>query len=90
MRVVVRVYTALREKLGWSSKEVELAGGRATLAEVVNSVEVLRDLVGERLLQDFIVLVNGRNARLLNGLETELADGDVVDIFPPAAGGGTD
>ena len=87
MRVVIRVYTALREKLGWSSREVEVAGDRATLAEVLTSVEVLRDLVGERLLQDFIVLVNGRNARLLNGLETELADGDVVDIFPPAAGG---
>jgi len=87
VRVVIRVYTALREKLGWSSREVEVAGDRATLAEVLTSVEVLRDLVGERLLQDFIVLVNGRNARLLNGLETELADGDVVDIFPPAAGG---
>lgn len=90
MRVVVRVYTSLREKLGWSSKEVEVAGEGATLAEVLSSVEVLRDLVGERLLQDFIVLVNGRNARLLKGLETELADGDVIDVFPPAAGGVTD
>jgi molybdopterin synthase sulfur carrier subunit len=36
------------------------------------------------------VLINGRHCtHLPNGLDTELRDGDQVDIFPPIAGGRT-
>jgi len=34
-----------------------------------------------------IVLVNGRDARDLNGLDTVLHPGDIIAIFPPVAGG---
>jgi len=33
------------------------------------------------------LLVNGRGLHLLEGLKTVLAEGDVVAIFPPVAGG---
>jgi len=33
------------------------------------------------------ILQNGRNIQFVDGLESELADGDVVAIFPPVAGG---
>jgi molybdopterin synthase sulfur carrier subunit len=33
------------------------------------------------------VMVNGRDIRHLDGIETVLAHGDTVDIFPPVAGG---
>jgi molybdopterin synthase sulfur carrier subunit len=33
------------------------------------------------------LLVNGRGLHLLQGLKTVLADGDVIAIFPPVAGG---
>jgi molybdopterin synthase sulfur carrier subunit len=33
------------------------------------------------------ILVNGRSISMLNGLKTELADGDVLAIFPPMGGG---
>jgi len=32
-------------------------------------------------------LVNGNSTSTLNGLETELADGDVLAILPPVGGG---
>jgi sulfur-carrier protein len=33
------------------------------------------------------ILCNGRNIKYLNGLDTRLADEDVIAIFPPIAGG---
>jgi len=33
------------------------------------------------------IFVNGRNVRQLAGLDTELADGDVIRLVPPIAGG---
>lgn len=36
---------------------------------------------------ELVILVNGRNIDTLNGLETELGDGDVVTLLPPFAGG---
>jgi molybdopterin synthase sulfur carrier subunit len=32
-------------------------------------------------------LVNGKSATTMNGLETELKDGDVLAILPPVGGG---
>lgn len=34
-----------------------------------------------------IILVNGRDARDLNGLDTALKPDDIIAIFPPVAGG---
>lgn len=33
------------------------------------------------------VLINGRNISFLNGLATPLSEGDIIALFPPAAGG---
>jgi len=86
MKVIVRVYTFLREKLGWKEKEFHLSEG-AKLADLIKGVDELRNVLGENPLQGFHILVNGVNVALRQGLETPLKDGDVVDIFPPAAGG---
>ncbi len=42
------------------------------------------------LSQMGIVLVNGHDARDMQGLETELCSEDVIAIFPPVAGGACD
>jgi molybdopterin converting factor small subunit len=34
-----------------------------------------------------VILINGRNMNIFDGLDTELNDNDVVAIFPPVAGG---
>jgi len=41
----------------------------------------------DQLHKWIIILRNGRNINVYNGLDTKLTDGDVIAIFPPVAGG---
>lgn len=84
MGVRVRVYGDLREALGWSQIEVE--GGR-TLGETLREVPLLWESISKYPFDTLIVLINGQNARLSGGLEAAVKEGDVIDVFPPAAGG---
>lgn len=45
------------------------------------------DASGEEIGEKTIILVNGRRAEFLNGINTELKDEDTVQIFPVVAGG---
>ena len=36
---------------------------------------------------ELVILVNGRNIDTLDGLDTQLKDGDSVTLLPPFAGG---
>jgi molybdopterin synthase sulfur carrier subunit len=89
MRVTIHVYAFLKEKTGWESRVVELERECVKLMDILESVPELRNVIlaGDDIDRNFIVLLNGRNIRLLNGLDTLIADGDRVDIFPPAGGG---
>jgi len=43
---------------------------------------------GDERLREFIrIMKDGKDITHLDGLETELDDGDTVSIFPPVAGG---
>jgi molybdopterin synthase sulfur carrier subunit len=42
---------------------------------------------GGNLRSDVKILRNGRNIVFLNGLDTELNNGDTIAIFPPVVGG---
>ncbi|MEN2999758.1 MAG: MoaD family protein [Acidilobaceae archaeon] len=84
MGVRVRVYGDLREVLGWSQKEVE--AGR-NLGETLRKVPLLWESVNKYPFDTLMVLINGQNVRLSGGLEASVKEGDVIDIFPPAAGG---
>jgi len=85
--VRVRVYATLRERVKWSEKLVDVAGSEVTLSELLERVPDLKKAIEEVGIGTFIVLVNGHNIQLLQGLETRVRDGDVVDVFPQAAGG---
>jgi molybdopterin converting factor small subunit len=55
-----------------------------------NSAELKRSLIDPELnspLPNAIILVNGRDIGLLNGLETKLAGGDEVILIPVIHGG---
>lgn len=96
MRVKVRYFTTLRELAG--SQEEDLAiKDEATLADLVEMVAskygkeacnylYQRGKIG-KVDPSIYFLINGKNSRILSGMDTKLKDGDVVAIIPPIGGG---
>ncbi len=87
MPVKIRIYATLRERVKWDSKNVELRESEVTLLELLEEISDLKKAMNDIGLENFIILVNGHNIMLLQGLETKVKEGDTVDIFPQAAGG---
>jgi MoaD family protein len=97
MRIKVRGYLTLRDAIGGGPDRV-VEAGRLTVAGLV---ERLSEELGEEFTEaisaggragakgrNLVILVNGRHvAHLPEGMETELADGDEVAVFPVVAGG---
>ncbi|RLF98344.1 MAG: molybdopterin synthase sulfur carrier subunit [Thaumarchaeota archaeon] len=91
-KVKVLVFVSLRDKVGWSQKEVMVDGDKIRdLLKSIKSVDgrSLYEIVTEngKLRPNFLILLNGREISFLNGLNTKIKDGDTISIFPPAGGG---
>ena len=90
MSIEVRIPTILRQYTG-GAKAVEGAGD--TLAALVDDLEArypgLRDrLVENGELRRFVnVYLNDEDVRFLDGLKTQVGDGDSVTVLPAVAGG---
>jgi molybdopterin synthase sulfur carrier subunit len=90
MAIEVRIPTILRQYTG-GAKAVDGAGD--TLAAVIDDLEGrhpgLRDrLVDNDGLRRFVnVYLNDEDVRFLDGLKTEVRDGDSVTVLPAVAGG---
>lgn len=97
MKVSVRFFTTLREITGKreetldfsDSKQITVAKVLGKLAERYGKgfVEYVYDSKTGGVKGFLQFLINGRSASTLKGLETELADGDVLAIIPPVGGG---
>ena len=66
--------------------------GETNVRELLNLLcdtpERLDEILDNENLKPFIIILkNGRHIQHLNGLETELEEGDNIAIFPPIAGG---
>ena len=91
MAVTVRIPTTLRPLSGGvSTVEVEAC----TLAAVISNLEAAHPGFGDRLLDDegnlrrFVnVFVDDDDVRYLDGLKTDVPDGQTVSIIPAVAGG---
>jgi len=91
VHVTVKVFGALREHLGADSRAVGIPDG-GTIRDVLRVLAaVVPELVAEleRGLSDgyLNVLVNGRNARFLEGVNTRLLGGETIAFLPPIGGG---
>ncbi|TML91039.1 MAG: MoaD/ThiS family protein [Actinobacteria bacterium] len=91
MSATVRIPTQLRNLAGGSS-EVKVDG--ATVGAVLEGLEHAHPGFRERLFDDagklrrFVnVFVADEDVRFLEGLETAVADGEIVSIVPAVAGG---
>ncbi|MFN3268163.1 MAG: MoaD/ThiS family protein [Zestosphaera sp.] len=88
-KITVEVFTTLREKLSWSKKELIINSPETTLKDILDAIPDLKFLIVEQdhLKRGFIVLVNGKHAEFLGGLQAVVKDGDTVAIFPQSGGG---
>jgi molybdopterin synthase sulfur carrier subunit len=91
MAVTVRIPTQLRS-LSAGAAEVQIEG--STVAEVLKVLDSTHPGFGERLFDDagelrrFVnVFVADEDIRFLQGVDTTVAEGQVVSIVPAVAGG---
>jgi molybdopterin synthase sulfur carrier subunit len=86
---VVNLYATFRDLAGQS--RVEVPGrtvGEALSALVKRYPGLEAELFENRALAErATVFLGGRDVRYLQGLDTPLAEEDVLDLFPPVAGG---
>ena len=97
VQISVRFFTSLRELV--KKKEELLEFPESEPITVGHVLKTLRHRYGERFaeyvydcetgaVRGFLqFLINGKSASTLNGLLTELKDGDVLAILPPVGGG---
>ncbi len=97
MQVSVRFFTILREITTKKEEELQFPEGeKVTITTVLKS---LTKCYGKRF-QEYIFdegtgnvkgflqfFVNGKSASALDGLQTQLQNGDVLAIVPPVGGG---
>lgn len=97
MQASVRFFTSLREIIGKKEEQLQFPDGSKVTVGMV--LETLVQCYGKRfveyvydektgIVRGFLqFLINGKSATTLNGLQTELEDGDVLAILPPVGGG---
>jgi molybdopterin synthase sulfur carrier subunit len=91
--VQIRLYATLRDKVG--SHEVEVQGMgfgnvKEVLVQLVQQYPQLHGAIWQTdgsLAGHVAVILNGRDIRHLNGVETLVSDGDNLAVFPPVGGG---
>ena len=88
----IRFYATLRPLVG--GRSVDLADPPATVAEVLQRLADDYPGLGEQLFDSggavrrFVaIMVNGRDIRHLEGLDSRIPIDAELDIFPPVAGG---
>jgi len=92
MKVTVKAFAMFREVMDMQI-ELDFPAGatiRTLLAELTGRYEGLGKLMfaAPATLRDYVnILKNGRNTHFLADLDTPLDEGDLIALFPPAAGG---
>jgi molybdopterin synthase sulfur carrier subunit len=91
MAVKVRIPSALQKLTGGAS---EVEASSSTVQQVIEELEGRHDGFKRRLCEDdgslrrFInIFVNDEDIRFLEGVNTQLKDGDELSIVPAIAGG---
>jgi len=94
MAITVKFVGALRHVSGAGELALDCKGDisiRALVNEITKEMPVLKRSLIDQQLEDprpnALILVNGREISVLNGLETNLKDGDEIVLVPVVHGG---
>lgn len=93
MKVTFRAFADLRVVIGAREKDLSLPEGETVgglLRELCEAHPGLEKKIFDgpgRIKPSIIVLKNGRSIAAFQQLDTILAEGDAVALFPPIAGG---
>jgi molybdopterin synthase sulfur carrier subunit len=91
LRIKVKFFAYLRDVFQGKEKGIELKTG-TTVRELLNLISDFPEgrtelFKGSELKSHLIILKNGTPVHTKHGLETELQDGDTINIFPFIGGG---
>lgn len=91
----VRFFANLRDAAGGRQIDLSMEGAES-LSQVIDRIVHRCPDLGPLILTDqgdlashIAVIVNGRDMRHLDGMQTKVTEGDQLDIFPPVGGGET-
>lgn len=87
--VEIKFYSTLREVIGREALRLRLKRG-ATVQEVLGRLisrygKKLKEKLSQR--GNWVIMLNDRNIKFMNDLETSLKDGDCIAILSPLSGG---
>lgn len=89
----IRVYATLRDVVGGQSIHLD-AASKITVGQMLEKLFARYPALRSRLLDEegklqeaIHILINGRDMRYVEGLETAISPQDMVRIFPPVGGG---
>ena len=91
IEISLKVFGGLRDTLALSDRRIAIPQGsslRGLLSQLSENSPTFVERLETGLAKGYLnVLVNGRNARFLQQMDTRLHDNDVVAILPPVGGG---
>ncbi len=87
IKITLRVYATLIEYLGRRQIIVQLPLN-STIRDLLEKTGLAGEIIEDNKVKPlYKILINGRDIEFKQGLQTKLRDNDVVDVFPPLAGG---
>ncbi|MHA1994874.1 MAG: ubiquitin-like small modifier protein 1 [Candidatus Hodarchaeales archaeon] len=90
---MARFFGAFKQATQQRDIEITLTKGSTVtvlLGKIIGKYPSLQGLMLDKNLQLggwVVILINGRNMAIFDGIDTQLNEGDVIAIFPPVAGG---
>jgi molybdopterin synthase sulfur carrier subunit len=93
IKATVRLFASFKEITKKREIEIKIEE-KSTIFQLLQRLfdqyEPLRELIfdeNNKLNEWIQILKNGRSIKYLDGINTQLSNGDVVAVFPPVAGG---
>lgn len=88
VRVRLRLLGGVKRLLGREFTDIDLDGEMVTLRDLLALLSsISRDTQGMLNMGNLIVVINGKEASLLGGLDAVIRDGDQVSILTVVHGG---